>query len=242
MLMGMRLPSFERASEKDPPRLKVHLLSPEKRRQIVRSKDSTDRRVQDKAYLSDRNRSFAKESRAKKTDPFVEDSRGGNQSAPSVQDLALSDLNSAGSTHPLKKVAKAYAGGRSSSSNDHLEDVPLGDVTQLNTVEYKYYGFYHRIRQKLEQFWGRNIHEKAQEFLQGGRYLASGENLITSLRITLDAEGEIIGITLMGTSGVKELDDAAIDSFNEAGPFPNPPKDLLVNGKVTIEWGFVVQT
>jgi outer membrane biosynthesis protein TonB len=46
----------------------------------------------------------------------------------------------------------------------------------------------------------------------------------------------------MDTSGIKELDDAAIESFNDAGPFPNPPKGLVVDGKVTIEWGFVVKS
>jgi len=42
---------------------------------------------------------------------------------------------------------------------------------------------------------------------------------------------------------VKELDDAAIESFNKAGPFPNPPKDLISNsGTAIIKWGFVVKS
>ena len=49
-------------------------------------------------------------------------------------------------------------------------------------------------------------------------------------------------IVLKSTSGVKELDEAAVESFNQAGPFPNPPKGMLKNGKATIDWGFVVNT
>ena len=33
---------------------------------------------------------------------------------------------------------------------------------------------------------------------------------------------------------------SAIDAFNEAGPFPNPPRKMLKNGVATITWDFVV--
>ena len=116
------------------------------------------------------------------------------------------------------------------------------DFTKLNTQEYEYYGFYHRIRQKLEQFWGLNIQEQANKIFKQGRSIASDSNLITGLTIRLNERGEIVDIVLKSTSGVKELDDAAVESFNQAGPFPNPPKGMLQNGKATIDWGFVVNT
>ncbi len=129
-----------------------------------------------------------------------------------------------------------------SATNDYVEEVALGDFTHLNTVEYKHYGFFHRIRQKLEQFWGKTLHEKANNIFRSGRRLPASESLITSVQVTLNTKGEIVSVKILGASGVKELDDAAIESFNEAGPFPNPPKDLLVNGRATIEWGFVVKS
>ena len=65
-------------------------------------------------------------------------------------------------------------------NNDFVEDLPLGDMTNMNTIEYKYYGFYHRIRQKLEQYWGRNLREKARPYtLQGeGCLLAKIKSLL----------------------------------------------------------------
>ena len=38
-----------------------------------------------------------------------------------------------------------------------------------------------------------------------------------------------------------QLDDAAVESFNKAGPFPNPPLEMLKKGQAEIEWGFVVK-
>ncbi len=126
-------------------------------------------------------------------------------------------------------------------NNDFIEDVPLGDASNLNTTENKYYGFYHRIRQRLEQYWGSTIQSKAKSLYKSGRRLASNENLITAITVTLDERGNILDIKIDGTSGIRELDQAAIESFNKAGPFPNPPKGLLVGGRAVIQWGFVVK-
>ncbi len=127
-------------------------------------------------------------------------------------------------------------------NNDFVEEVPLGDMTNLNTSEYKYYGFYHRIRQKLEQHWGSSIKDKAKNLYRSGRRMPASENLITSVKVTLNDHGQIVDMQIEGTSGLRELDQAAIESFNKAGPFPNPPKGLLVGDRAIIQWGFVVKS
>jgi TonB family protein len=219
-------------------------LAPEvgHRKQIVRSSESSDKRFQKDAFLSDKTRSFDRQTKARRVRSFSSGREG--------EAIDLSQLGSA--ENPFKVAANSYVQKKKgkkqssaqevSSTNDHLPDILPGDLTQLNTVEFKYYGFYHRIRQKLEQFWGRSIHQKAQELAKAGRQIASSDEFTTALRVTLDQEGRIVGIEIVGASGVKELDDAAIEAFNEAGPFPNPPKDLVINGKVTIEWGFIVNS
>lgn len=128
-----------------------------------------------------------------------------------------------------------------SQNNDFIEDIPLGDMTALNTVETKYYGFYNRIRQRLEQYWGNTLNEKVTYLFKSGRSIASETNHLTSLKIHLDSAGNIIEITLKTTSGIQELDEAAIESFSKAGPFPNPPSGMIKNGIATLEWGFVVK-
>jgi protein TonB len=237
-------------------------------RQIVQSEDSESTSKKDKSFLSDKTRSFERETVSKNIDSFKRAAMGDSavtqqartkesetKAKPNLKDLKLSDVGiQAGDPLP-KKVARTPAsqsvkGMKNgdplsqglSATNDYVEEVRLGDFTHLNTVEYKFYGFYHRIRQKLEQFWGKSIQEKAEQIFRSGRRLPASENLITSLQVTLNESGEIVRVKILGASGVKELDDAAIESFNQAGPFPNPPKDLLVNGKVTIDWGFVVKS
>lgn len=223
------------------------------KKQIVQSEDGGKNEVVPEAYLSDKTRAFDRQSRARKNDIFNQGQSGGGSPKQGTKNMKLSDLGASPGEDPFKKAAedytkakngfgKAEVARRVSSTNDHLIDIPLGDVTNLNTVEYKYYGFYHRIRQKLEQFWGRSLEEKSRQLAKAGRQVASSEEHVTALQITLDDEGEILAIKVLGTSGIRELDDAAIESFNEAGPFPNPPKGLIVDGKVTLEWGFVVKS
>ncbi len=240
------------------------------KQQIVQSEDSaSSEKPKSAAFLSDKDRSFDRQSIARRVDTFQQMGKGNaavNQVAQKgdvkpkqktqPKEIKLSDLGFASADPLPKEVSRGPASVEStkgiesgdpnfkglSATNDYVEEVGLGDFTQLNTVEFKFYGFYHRIRQKLEQFWGRSIQEKAHQIFRQGRRLPASDNYITSLRISMNEKGEIVGVQVMGSSGVRELDDAAIESFNKAGPFPNPPSELLVNGTATIEWGFVVKS
>ncbi len=240
----------------------------EQKKQIVQSEDSANQeKPQEKSFLSDKDRVFDRQTVARNVDTFKKAALGNAQSTqeakqqktakkrPSLKDLKLSDVGFAPNQPFAQAVeqdqaVKSIKGMKNgdptsqglSATNDYVQEVALGDFTHLNTVEYKFYGFFHRIRQKLEQFWGKSIQEKAHTLFRSGRRLPASDNLITSLQVTLNEKGEIVAVKILGASGVKELDDAAIESFNQAGPFPNPPKDLLVNGKATIEWGFVVKS
>jgi TonB family protein len=248
----------------------LHDMAMSQRKQIAQSEDSDSAEKKKDAFLSDKDRSFDRQTVSKNTDIFKKAGAGNAtvtqkaqpkmEAAPpkekvDFKNIKLSDIGlTASQPNPFKqprapaeetikgmKNADPLSQGLS-ATNDYVEEVALGDFTHLNTVEYKFYGFYHRIRQKLEQFWGRSIQEKAANIFRAGRRLPASENLITSLQVTLNENGEIVAVKILGASGVKELDDAAIESFNEAGPFPNPPKELLVNGKATIDWGFVVKS
>ncbi len=244
-------------------------LALSQRRQIVQSEDSAATEKTKNAFLSDKTRSFDRQTVSKNTNTFSKTALGNaavtqkaqtaevqNKKRPNLKDLKLSDFGMQphekivaprSARAPASESRQGMKNGNPlsqglSATNDYVEEVALGDFTHLNTVEYKFYGFYHRIREKLEQFWGRSIQEKAANIFRAGRRLPASENLVTSLQVTLNEQGEIVAVKILGASGVKELDDAAVESFNEAGPFPNPPKELLVNGKATIDWGFVVKS
>jgi len=238
------------------------------KRQIVQSEDSDLKKKEKDAFLSDKDRSFDRETVARNVDIFQKSALGNSnvtqvaqrpsastkKKSVDLKNLKLSDIGVVNDHFAPKEMNRSPASQSQkgikngdplsqglSATNDYVEEVKLGDFTHLNTVEYKYYGFFHRIRQKLEQFWGKTLREKSEAMFRSGRRIAS-QDYVTSLQVTLNEKGEIVSVRVLGASGVKELDDAAVESFNQAGPFPNPPKGLLVNGKATIEWGFVVKS
>lgn len=132
--------------------------------------------------------------------------------------------------------------GDTSTTNDNLnaeDDL----ITKLNTKEYKYYGYYHRIKNQLNQWWQPKVREKVTKMVNQGRTMASEENKTTRLIIVLNDVGNLIKVQVLAESGVRDLDDAAIEAFRSAAPFPNPPKGIIESdGTVKIRWDFVVET
>ena len=125
-------------------------------------------------------------------------------------------------------------------SNDYIEELPLGDFTKVNTQKHRYFGFYNRIKEKIDLFWSKNLKDIAYSHYAAGRTIAAEKVNYTGLNVMLDNRGNVISIELKSSSGVRELDNAALESFKKAGPFPNPPKGMISDGVATIEWGFVV--
>ncbi|MBT3234814.1 MAG: energy transducer TonB [Bdellovibrionales bacterium] len=251
---------------KDPPLPKVVTKpaaeSKQLMRQVVNNELTGDKVLpKNSRFLGEKNQSYARQTKAKRVASFKRAGIGSESSNSldqgknrvtnkqkkiSLKDLAVSSSRKVvmAPSPKRQKVAGLKYGDRNSlghaSNNDFLEDVPLGDMTNLNTVEFKYYGFYHRIRQKLEQYWGDSLREKSEYLFRSGRRLPSNENKITALTVTIDAKGNIINVNVKSTSGIRELDDAAVESFNRAGPFPNPPAGMIKGGQARLEWGFVV--
>lgn len=217
-------------------------LKKEISRQLVNSDQGELGKEAKKSFLGEKTQSFKKQTAARKVAPYRKN--------PMKTKWGLRELGNASGYSGIGKKGKVLSdnGGKSAlqeiaSNNDFVDDIPLGDFTKLNTTEYKHFGFYQRIRERLEQYWGRKLREKARLLRQQGRGIASGGHYVTSLMITLNNRGKIIRIYLKGSSGVHEFDEAAIHSFNQAGPFPNPPKDALrKDGTALVKWNFVVQS
>ncbi len=234
------------------------------KQQVVNSEVKKDQKVKvDTRFLGKTTQSFARQTIAKKVGSFKQSALGSSQKKKitnlgkkqkkkikltdlGLGNLLLSQASAEISPHQNLEKLGAKNGFKKVSglaqNNDFIEDIPLGNTTYLNTVEFKYFSFYERIRKRLELFWGETIQQKAQQIFRQGRRLPAGQNLITSLIIELNDQGIIKNITINGSSGFNELDSAAVESFNQAGPFPNPPTGMIKNGKAHVEWGFVVNS
>jgi TonB family protein len=132
--------------------------------------------------------------------------------------------------------------GPISQSDDFLKDLQKGPQTLLSSREFIYYSYYTRIKERLRLYWEPKIKEKVTRIFAQGRHIASDEEKITRLIITLDQTGKLIKVQVLTASGVSDLDDAAVEAFQAAAPFPNPPKGIIdADGTIKIRWDFILE-
>ncbi len=144
--------------------------------------------------------------------------------------------------NPSDVEASAGDGHEASATDDHLKNVPTGLQTMLSTREFVYYSYYNRIKDKLRQHWEPKIKEKFERIVRQGRTIASEGDKITKVIIVLDERGTLIRVQVVSRSGVTDLDDAAVEAFRAAAPFPNPPKGIVEeDGTIKIRWDFVLE-
>lgn len=132
--------------------------------------------------------------------------------------------------------------GREGATRDYLKNKEKGIQTLLNTREFAYYSYYHRIRKKIQLFWEPAIKKKVQHIFATGRRISSTQDRITKVIIVLNHQGQLVKVQILGESGIQDLDDAAIEAFRAAEPFPNPPKGMAEkDGKIRIRWDFILE-
>ena len=134
--------------------------------------------------------------------------------------------------------------GDMSKSNDYVKDVDQGLETLLNTREFKYYSYYNRIRRQLAQHWEGKVREKLSKMYKENRAPANlSEDRITKVIVVLNQAGNLVKVQILSDSGLRDLDDAAVEAFRAAAPFPNPPKGIVESdGTVKIRWDFVLES
>lgn len=130
-----------------------------------------------------------------------------------------------------------------SQARDYIKGLKEGETTALNTKEYLFYGYFQRIRERLDMAWTGILREQLSRIFRAGRQLASEKEHTTKLLVTMNKLGEIVRVQVLEESGTMDLDDAAVKAFNKAGPFPNPPTGMVDStGRVEIRWDFVLKT
>jgi protein TonB len=126
---------------------------------------------------------------------------------------------------------------------DYVEGMTESDRTALNTREYVFYGYFQRIRERLDRAWVPILRARLIQYYRSGRQLAGATIYTTKVVVIMNERGEIVRVSIVGESGTRDLDDAAVNAFNKAGPFPNPPKGMVdKNREVKIPWDFVLKT
>jgi TonB family protein len=129
------------------------------------------------------------------------------------------------------------------AKGEYVKGFANGEQTMLNTREYVFYGYFQRIRERLDRAWDKSLRDRLAKYFYRGRQLASETDYMTQLLVSLDKEGRITKVQVIGPSGTTDLDEAATKAFNDAGPFPNPPSGLVdTGGQIFVRWDFVLKT
>ena len=241
-----------------PDELDVNKKNLEAKQIVEQDEKSINDEIPDKeAYLSRNNQRVEEQTRAQNRGRFSNAARTETSPQPKPKmkkkqpNLARSKngvLPSMADLTPQfdwNRVEKNTAHGpkqQASASEDYIKDVSDGPQTLLNTREFIYYTYYSRIKEKLRQHWEPKIKEKMSRIMRQGRQIASDKDRITKIIITLNAAGTLIGVQVLEESGVRDLDDAAIEAFRAAAPFPNPPKGIVEgDGTIKIRWDFILE-
>ncbi|MEK7399324.1 MAG: energy transducer TonB [Candidatus Poribacteria bacterium] len=126
---------------------------------------------------------------------------------------------------------------------DYVKGIRESDRTALNTKEYIFFSYFQRIRQRLDRAWIPILRSKLLSLYRNGRQLASDMDHSTKILVTLDKNGDVVRVRVLNESGTRDLDEAAINAFRLAGPFPNPPSGIIdQNGEIQIPWEFILRT
>ncbi len=109
---------------------------------------------------------------------------------------------------------------RGAPQNDLLTE-KYGAEVALNTREFYGAQYMLRIRRQVNFWWDQNLHNLSPSVRLGKpRYL-------TIVSVVLDGNGVLESIDVTEESGSPPIDDCVVEAFKLAGPFPNPPKQLI---------------
>lgn len=236
----------------------IKKLDREKQQIVEQEKRINDEVPKDTKYLSKFDQVVKKETRAEKSGKFNNSARPGEQVQGQMQQPQpkkqvklkpgpgkkpkLKDLTPQFSLTPDARKELVKHVGDPSQTDDYLKDVDKGIQTMLSTREFLYYSYYNRIKSKIRQYWEPGIRQKVQMIYRKGRSIASAKDRVTQVLITLDSRGDLLRIEVITQSGIRAIDDAAIEAFKAAAPFPNPPSGMVESdGRIRIRWDFILE-
>jgi TonB family protein len=124
-----------------------------------------------------------------------------------------------------------------SSLENFIPEVRPGNQTALNTRAAPFAAFVARMHRSIHVLWGFGALEDWDEL--GSSSPLNNPNLLTTLEMVLNSDGTIDKVTIVKASGYLPYDTAAIDTAFQAGPFPDPPREIRsANGKIYVHWRF----
>jgi len=107
----------------------------------------------------------------------------------------------------------------------------------LNTREFFGAEYINRIRRQVNFYWKQNLDNLSPSVRLGK------PRFRTDVSVVLNADGMLESIEIVRDSGQPALDDCVVTAFKVAGPYPNPPAQLIArdNRVYLPEFDFTVE-
>ncbi|MBN1336352.1 MAG: TonB C-terminal domain-containing protein [Deltaproteobacteria bacterium] len=105
-------------------------------------------------------------------------------------------------------------------ANDYLDE-KVGAGVNLNTHAFLYANYINRIKRLVSFYWQQQI-----DNLPAGLPL-SRSRYETVVAVDLTPDGTVADVRVVEPCGSTPLDNAVLEAFRMAGPFPNPPQGLV---------------
>lgn len=118
---------------------------------------------------------------------------------------------------PASSSSKSLAGA---PNNDLLRE-KIGEATRLNTREIVGAQYLNRIRRLVNFYWKQNLDNLPRSVI------LARPSYTTAVSVVLSSTGALEHIEVSRASGAEALDGAVVSAFRVAGPFPNPPEQLI---------------
>ena len=123
-----------------------------------------------------------------------------------------------------KPVPASHADQRiaGSPSNDLLDE-EVGQAVALNTKEFLYAGYLNQIRRLVSFYWNQNLDNIPPAI----RARLARSSFETVVEVELTPDGVLASIQVVQPSGSEPMDNAVVEAFRIAGPYPEPPDGLI---------------
>lgn len=114
-----------------------------------------------------------------------------------------------------------------SSMSQLVPGVEEGSFTALNTDQFEFYSFYQRSNEQIRNRWVSLVREYLDQLAARDMEILARQNRVTKLEIMLTPSGEFARSVIHNSSGDRGVDQAAVEAFRRAAPFPNPPSEMV---------------
>jgi len=199
----------------------------------------------DTGFLANRDQQVSRQTRAPRGEktPAIQ-SRGASSAREGKPvpptNLSMADLGLSGSSQLLRQNLHLTGAVTNERTSEYLSDVPEGVETLLNARRYAHWLFVDRMKQQLAPVWEFDV-QNIVDFLGISGLDLKEKEYVARVRATLDTQGKVLHVALKKQSELEWINEGAVIAFERAGPYPNPPRQLLdENGQMEIEWIFII--